>query len=220
MNQKQQALIKLAQVRLAINHVLRTRAIQKQAAGKPDWDHSDFLNKRFGSKGPEISKPMPYYPDHSSDEMQPQTGQEMVQWIHGAAPYKQSYEKLFKSNAPEFIKRFKTVHPYYEPEVYDQLGENLRQIGTMWDLGMSGYDPNFHPIFDGVEAFPWVADSYHTQPVPQKVSKPYHNREEQNFNRYLKGILRSSDPAGDIQNSLESMREGYDPNGWDNEYSD
>lgn len=33
--QKQQAMVKLAQVRLAINHVIRQRAMQKQAAGDP-----------------------------------------------------------------------------------------------------------------------------------------------------------------------------------------
>ena len=50
MNQ-QEALVKLAQVRLAINHVLRTRAMQKQAEGGlslPDKDARDFQPFKTG----------------------------------------------------------------------------------------------------------------------------------------------------------------------------
>ena len=55
MNDKQAALIKLAQVRCAINHVLRMRAMKKQARD-PDWQRNleltDEMNGAVGTSTP------------------------------------------------------------------------------------------------------------------------------------------------------------------------
>lgn len=55
-----QAYIKLAQTRLAINYVLRTRAMQKQAAGISDWFRDTFstTNGAEGLSTPKWTKEM------------------------------------------------------------------------------------------------------------------------------------------------------------------
>lgn len=56
MNDKQEALVKLAQVRCAINHVLRMRAMKKQARD-PDWmrnlEMTDEMNGAVGISTPQ-----------------------------------------------------------------------------------------------------------------------------------------------------------------------
>ena len=61
MNNNEQAIIKLAQIRMAINHVLRIREMEKQAKD-PDWARNlEISNKPNGSVGiptPQWSKGM------------------------------------------------------------------------------------------------------------------------------------------------------------------